>query len=338
MALLFATGFEGGSTRVCNVDGSGSTTGTTHGSWSTYAYNDNAVGNLCFSVSPVTEFYYGMAVYWVNTPTNGRIFCWFQSPSGTDQIRLVTAAGQYLAVQRGGTTIGTGTQILQTSHWYYIEVHGVIHDTTGSVEVRIDGVTDISLSGIDTRNDATYATVDRVRFGSDGNSLQKYIDDIYFCDTTGGVNDTWLGDIQVPGLSPTAAGDHTALSRGGTDSGANWSQVDEKPPNDATDYVYGSTVDTYDLYGLGNTVTTGTVHGLVCWTWAAKDDAGFGKIANVLKYDTDASGTADTEYTGGDHALSTTWDYYRDVYDQQPDSTAWTTAKLDALQVGVKVR
>jgi hypothetical protein len=58
----------------------------------------------------------------------------------------------------------------------------------------------------------------------------------------------------------------------------------------------------------------------------------------MVKVDTDASGTADTENQGADVPLSNSWVYHTKYYNRQPDSTSWTPAKVNALQAGAKVR
>lgn len=103
------------------------------------------------------------------------------------------------------------------------------------------------------------------------------------------------------------------------------------------EYVSESTVDQYDLYNL-NTTQWSDVAGVVWFARAKKDDAGSGAVAPVLKYDTNANGSADTENTATEQGLGTTYRYFVHYYSQQPDATAWTDDKVDALQVGVKVR
>lgn len=118
----------------------------------------------------------------------------------------------------------------------------------------------------------------------------------------------------------------------------NWELVDEHPPNDALDYVYGTGTTEIDTYNIPNTSNVTSVQCARLWWRAQKDDASSVNTASVLKYDTDANGTADTQTVGSDKALSTSWAYYDDIFNQQPDSTNWTAAKIDALQIGVKSR
>jgi len=124
----------------------------------------------------------------------------------------------------------------------------------------------------------------------------------------------------------------TQLSRGGADSGTNWGQVDERPPNDATDYVFSSTVNQYDLYNIPDLTGFGSVQAATLWLRAQKDDAGSALIAPMIK-----SGAVENQ--AADQALPTSWAFLQKVYNIDPtDSAAWTVAKINALQIGAKAR
>ena len=75
-----------------------------------------------------------------------------------------------------------------------------------------------------------------------------YIDSVIINDDTGSFQTSYPGQQSIIHLRPSAAGDNNAWARGGTDSGANWSQEDEVPPNDATDYVASNTLNQIDDY------------------------------------------------------------------------------------------
>jgi hypothetical protein len=160
-------------------------------------------------------------------------------------------------------------------------------------------------------------------------SSSHYVDDLWVNDTTGAQNTGFSGDIRVAAYIPNAAGDVTGLTPTG---GANYTNVDERPPNDATDIVSATGTTLYDLYHVPNTSGVGTVQAVTLWLRAQKSDAGAKSIAHKLK-------SASTEDTGADLTLSTTWAYYGKVYNVDPtDSVAWTAGKVDALQIGAKAR
>ena len=57
-----------------------------------------------------------------------------------------TSAGK-IQVNRGSTTIDTGTCVLGIDNTYLIEIRVKIHDSTGVVDVKVDGISDITFSG-----------------------------------------------------------------------------------------------------------------------------------------------------------------------------------------------
>ena len=72
-------------------------------------------------------------------------------------------------------------------------------------------------------------------------------DDVYICDTTGSVNNNFLGELTVEHLRP--ASDDTAQFLGSdANSTDNWALVDEAGTYNGADYVASSTVGQRDLY------------------------------------------------------------------------------------------
>jgi hypothetical protein len=242
----------------------------------------------------------------------------------------INAADHFEVLRGDATSLATGTATIASSTWYYVEFYALISDTVGKIQVRVNQVDDIALTtGLDTRQDATGAGTVITGIGIIPDSSSHYVDDLWVNDTTGAQNTGFSGDIRVAAYIPNAAGDVTGLTPTG---GANYTNVDERPPNDATDIVSATGTTLYDLYHVPNTSGVGTVQAVTLWLRAQKSDAGAKSIAHKLK-------SASTEDTGADLTLSTTWAYYGKVYNVDPtDSVAWTAGKVDALQIGAKAR
>lgn len=329
MARIFQTGFETG-TKAQLFDSNALDTiitTTPRGSWSGYCLNTGNSGVASDLLdSAVSEFYFGFGF----RPTASTAGCGvqFKSPNGTEQCNIATTSGNQLTIRRVGTVLATGSQVLVPNTWYYIECHIVIHGSTGTCQVKIDGIVDIATTtGLNTKNDGSSGTVDRIRYTGVGSDIR--FDDIYMNDTTGAVNDGYSGDTKVTAYIPNAEGSNIGLTPStGTDNSA---LVDERPAN-TTDYNSSAVVDDYDLYALPNTSGAQDIQAVRVWAYAKKSDAGTGLLAPVVKT---AAGTA----TGVDQALSTSYTFYHQDYDKDPnDSAAWTTTKVDALEVGWKAR
>lgn len=233
------------------------------------------------------------------------------------------------------TLLGTSSITIPNTTWAHIEVHIIASTSTGGTfAVKIDGVSAISVTGIRTCQVSAALDVVGLQFHrgastGDGASYIAY-DDLRVNDTSGSVNNTWTGDESILALIPSAAGDSSQFSRGGADSGSNWGQVDERPPNGTTDYVYDPTVGHLDLYNT-TTQTVGTVSAVEVIANAFNPDGSGGTINLVTK-------TAAGQSDGSAVILTGAQRFFRRLLETDPaDSGAWTQAKIDALQIGPKV-
>ncbi len=234
-------------------------------------------------------------------------------------------------ITRAGTTLVTSSVALTTGTWYYIEIKATIHDTTGSVELRVDGVTVASATGIDTRNGAT-GVIDNlaVAWANSGTSQLSYFDDLYVCDQSGLVNNDFLGDVRVQAILPNGNGNSSVLVGSDGNSTDNYLLVDENPPN-TTDYVESSTPGDKDTYAFADvSPTSGTVHAVQVLPYAVKTDAGARSIVSVARL-------SGTEVDSAAKTLSTTWRYLSDIRETKPGGGAWSISDVNAAEFGVKV-
>ena len=108
--------------------------------------------------------------------------------NATRHLRVVytgTAAGR-LEVFRDASSLGqSASSLIAPDTWYYIEVRAVLHDSTGSVTVRLNGVDVITLSNVDTRNAGTKTVFDTVRLSTAVAGVTSLWDDLYV--SVGGV-------------------------------------------------------------------------------------------------------------------------------------------------------
>lgn len=333
MARLYHTGFEVGSNAMFDLGAGGTmSTSGTRGAWSTYCLTGLSDAGPVVSTmagGSASELFCGIGFYTTSFVSWGRIIE-FRTSDNTQQFCVSFNSGGHVVLFRGGnggTILGTGTITMQTNRWTFVEFHIVMSDASGSFECKVDGAVDgsLTLSSIDTKNHASVSAVDRYAIGASNTSW----DDLYVNDTTGSQNTGYSGDTRISAYVPNAAGDVAGMT---PTSGANYTNVDERPPNDATDIVAATGTTLYDLYNIPNTSGVATVQAVQLWLRAQKSDAGAKSIAHMLK-------SGSTENQGADAALSTSWAYYPKVYSNDPtDSAAWTPSKLDSLQIGAKAR
>ena len=267
-----------------------------------------------------------------------------RDPTPASQTAL--AIGQsdgLLRLYRGGVTtgtlLGTASTAMGLDSWHVIEWRTLISTTTtGTSEVWLDGNQVITLSG-DNSNTATL-TVQSLLLGcaSAGGAVGSTgaymaFDDLAVNDTTASTpNNARPGDGRIILLKPNGAGSSTQLARGGTDTGANYSQVNEIPPSMAQ-YVGSPTVAQRDLYALDNLpVAAQSINVVEVIALAQNSDAGGGSVGLTVK-----SGATTNEAAA--IGLSTSSAYVRSRWETDPNTgAAWTGTAIDALEAGVTVR
>lgn len=276
----------------------------------------------------------GFAFSSAGSATSNGWLCSF-GDSGTEQISLFFDGTGHLQVRRGsnlgtfgGTTLGTGTKFFANSTYHYIEIKVVFDNSAGAVTVKVDGVTDISLSGIDTTQTANnYANTFHIGDRSNAHGVTEY-DDVYLCDASGSLNNDFLGDIRIVGLVPTGAGNYAQWT---PSTGSNWQNVDETGPNGDTDYNSDSTPGHRDSFVMGDLPTGAASVLAVQYTLVArKDDAGTRQVAPFVRI-------SGTDYDGTTVSVTTTYDTYRELKETSPaTSAAWTPSEVNGMEYGVK--
>lgn len=340
MARIWMSGLEAGHMDVFNVAG-GATISAAQ------------VRTGAYSLSVGASAHYAVATFAANeVEIYGRIAIRpaysSNSPSGNGVLQLLDSAGDaqvtiqlqqltcLLHVRRGdhvGTIIGSGG-VLHQNRWHCIELRLKVDNAAGVLQLKVDGTLVIDFAG-DTQATAN-ANVRTFRIGRSTApagpwyACWGYYDDIAFNDVAGGVNDSWIGRGGIPAIFPEGAGNSTDLA---PTAGANWQCVDEKPPNDDTDYVFDAVVDEHDSYETEDLPATGPVSA-VQWLARAKSDlVGAPEIARILRI-------VGADYQGADMAIDATYDYYPEILDEDPDAGpgAWTVAAINGMEIGVKVR
>lgn len=270
----------------------------------------------------------GAAVLYPSVALDGYIFMWLDST--TLQLELRKNTSGILYVTRNGTTLATGTTPLTAGVYAYIEWKVTIANAGGTVEVKLNGNTEISFTG-DTQNTAN-ATANTFKLMD--NSAAVYIDDLYICDGTGSApTNDFLGDCRVEALFPNGNGNTSNGTGSDGNSVDNYLLVDENGPgpNSDTDYVEWASVGDKDTYTFTNlTPTLGSVFGVQMLPFARKTDAGFRKVVSVARL-------SGTETDSSDKSLSTSYSYYPDIRETKPGGGSWSITDVNNAEFGLKV-
>lgn len=297
--------------------------------WKTYSLGGNK-----------TEVWIRFTVYLHLTVAGEYLFAYLNDSAAGGQACLTYTAADSLIRARqtngtGGTLIGTSSLTMTQDAWHLIEWrHQMTSTSAGTTELWVDGTRVINVSGDNTgtANVNVASLVLGVIWGATASTTYFAFDDIAVNDTAGTINNGRIYDGRVVLLKPTGAGSNTNQTRGGTDSGANWSQVDELPPS-MTDYVYSATAGTRDTYALQDLPAGAwAVNCCEVLAYGQNNDTNPGSLGLTVK-----SGATTNE--GSAQAMATTAQYFRQLYETDPATTAaWSTSAVNALEAGTTVR
>lgn len=278
-------------------------------------------------------FIAGAGCRWTGTydaGTSNGIFRFTGDTDTTQHLTLMVETGGALVVRRGngaGTILGSSALgVMPINTYVYVEMKATLHDTTGSVDLQVNGVNVLSLTNVDTKNGGAGAVFDGFRICK----ARCFVDDIYVANGDGPRNIDFLGDCQVAFKVPTSDG---VVQWTPSVVGSHWPLVDEVGPN-TTDYVASDVAGDVDMFGFPAISTGLAVLGVQVSSYASKDAAG----PRNLRHRVNSAGII---ATGIDHAPAVIPSYltFAHVFNDDPDGGgAWTAAKVNAATFGVETR
>lgn len=252
------------------------------------------------------------------------------------QLSLRVNADGTLSVLRDTTVLGTpSVATLPFGVATYVEWKATIHNSTGTVEVRLNGAPVLVLTSQDTQATAT-AQWTNIALGqaeniansvTAGSSKNIDYDDVYVLDGSGAAPwNTFLGDCRVDAFLPSAAG---ASAQWTPSAGANYQCVDDNPPNDDTDSTTSSTTGHTDSFTYPDAPVAGAViYGVQHCLNLKKLDAGTCTVAPVVRH----SGTV---YPGAVVSPGTSYAYGLLAQQVNPGTgAAWVEADFNAAEFG----
>lgn len=255
---------------------------------------------------------------------------YFRDLNNSTQATLTVATNGALVLKRG--TPASGTQLAITSipvitaaAWNHLEIKMTIDDSAGACEVRVNGVTRMDVDTLDTKatSETGCAQVAFTASGSAGNpGYNTYWKDIICWNTSGSVNNDFLGDCQVVTLLPD--GDNAFNWTASTGS-TGYNLIDETDPDDA-DYISAdATPPSASVFTLSNLdPDVVTIKGLQPVQRSLKTDGGTANVQMSLR----SNGSDDS---GTDQPITVAATYWFDISELDPNTAgAWTPAAVDA--------
>jgi hypothetical protein len=260
----------------------------------------------------------------VSTGTGSSYIFQLYSTSSRSLSLLKTSDGELKVVRESTTLEETVGLNLVADTWYFIEFKAYCHDSAGTYEVKLNGLTVMSDTGLDTQTDTVRDYWPQVGLGP-GVTATITLDDFYVCDGTGSANNDFIGDCAVEVIYPNGDDSVTWTPDSG---GTNYTQLDEVIADDAS-YVQATTGK--DLYDYEPVVTENIIYGVMVSTEAELTDATSYAIKNVVS--SNSVEATDTHTTIGIGLSS-----MDSVFEEDPNtSAAWLYGDVNVASFGVEV-
>ena len=247
-----------------------------------------------------------------------------------NQLYVQQVSTGHLQVVRGdGTVLGTTTNVIPSGMWFYLELKATITSSGGSFELRIDGATECSGSGLDTASLGTDG-VNTIAIAVHGSGVfHWWYDDIYCCNSSGSVNNDFLGGNKVHLVAADGEGYSEQWTRS---TGTHNYECIRETVADTASYVSSYTDSQIDSYTFANlSYTPSAIRGVQLAAFAKRSsvqDRNFLMFARVNS----------TNYEGDQQALAYDWKCPTQMVETNPNTgTVWTKATLDGAEFGIKV-
>ena len=259
----------------------------------------------------------------VKTSVSSRTLLEMRNSNG-EILNLFYTSARTVQVRRGTTVLAESTTSLQANTVNYIEFYVKFNDTVGAFELRINGASEASGSGVDTANVAGGCTFVRW-FGVAGTATDSSRDRDHYIRTSSGAQ--FYGPIQLVPIRPDGDIETTFGTTTGTD---HYTEIDEEETDSDTSYVESNTVGERVVTTVGDLTPSGSIVGVVVVTVGSAPNGGAPAVKHLI-----SDGT--NEQQSDDVALSdTTFGTQARAFMTAPDAGAWTSAKVDALRIGVE--
>lgn len=275
---------------------------------------------LCFQDSPAYTNGYFLHLY--DGATRG---LYFTHDNLVGEIRVYRDESTDVLL---GTTSGAKIRL---GGWNYIEFKVKCDNAAGTVDIRVNGVNVLSLSGIDTKATAqTHDYFDKVQF-SYSSYPETWVDDLYICDGSGVKNNDFLGICKVETLFPSAdvSGKNEWTPASGVD---HYAMVDETQCDDDTTYLQDTVSGHLDQFEFGNAagLTFAVLKGITLEADCRETDATNFTLIQRAERTSVSEGSALA-------IAGTSYETHTRVMEDDTEGADWTVSNFDATQFGVKV-
>lgn len=360
MARLWSTGYEMNSTaKDEELDYQGnsgpmaySTTTVRSGTYAMRAFNagsgvDAASGHRFAAADSDGPYFMRTYMYIAALPTVANVFFELDSAGNPVGAMRLTTTGtiQLLSAYPTNAQVGSDSPALSLGRWYRIEL--MFDRRMGSsgaiMEAKIDGTTFAQGSGLTAATGINGFELGVKIYTEADTTTDLYFDDSAVNDGLGSFQNSWCGDGSIVVLRPNAAGNNSEWTPTG---GANYTNVSEVIPDDATTIVTGTSgggaIDDYNIDATPAAITTNSEVKVVAVGVRYATTATNASFALRIKANTTGvvqTGTnilGDAVATYHSHALAAPRQYTLTLYNLPGnDNNKWRKSDLDVTQIGI---
>lgn len=284
-----------------------------------------------------THIIVGFAVYYTGATYANREMCGIRAfDSGYEYLMggVVLHNGVIKIVNNNTTAnfLASGST-LSASTWYYIEVKFTLGSSNGAIEVRVNGVSDCSVSNINTDYN-NVGFVNRVYFLASAYSY--YLDDVYVCNLSGAAPfNNFLGPIYIKKLVPSGEGLHTDFGVSGVLTKINTASQ-ALQPTVLTNYLgangdFNETLDKKQSFVFPGVASNYQILGVVQQTFMSGQLQPIETLQKFAIYD-----TTTVSQTLQLQGVDSPW-WMTAFWPMDPEGNPWTSDKLQSTNFGLRL-
>ena len=224
--------------------------------------------------------------------------------------------------------ISTSVMTAAVRGWHYVELQVVQGTSNGTLNVRLNGVLAITLSAQNTtQGGGPLLTAFVGAVPGQPCPVTVDVDDLYLADTSGTINNTFLGDVRVDALQAQANGAQNQWTVEGAASA--WEAVNDGDEATAIRAATAGLRQTFDVEALP-AMTTPAIHGVQVTLLARKTDAGTGRVRALV-----ASGAQTA--VSADILLQEQLAWHTALFERNPNGNVqWTEGAFNAAEFGLE--
>ena len=246
----------------------------------------------------------------------------------SQQITITISSLGEIKAWRGNKTtlLGTSTELLRANQWNWIAGKVTFNQSTGTIDIVVNGTTFLALSSQDTCATANeYVTIFKI--GQHDASDHIYMDNFHLYDGSDAAPfNALLTERRIYFNFPT--GDSASETDWTASSGNKYACLDENPGT-TTDYIYSSTVGAKYGFTIADLPESGPdVVKLSGYVY--KDDA---TARSIRLYNKQSA----TIYNGDTQVLSASAVYLNTQWLTNPAGGSWDKTTVDASEWGIEL-